>query len=101
MGAHADLVSPPAVSQAWGTARCPRPSSGAPPQRWRLRRGPALRPAGHGGSQRLRREGRRLRELPELGEGLLLQLPDPLPAQAEHVPNLLETLRLARVQPVA
>ena len=100
MGAHADLVSPPAVSQAWGTARCPRPSSGHTP-RWRLRRGPALRPAGHGGSQRLRGEGRRLRELPEPGEGLLLQLPDPLPAQAEHVANLLETLRLARFQPVA
>jgi len=47
-------------------------------------------------SQRLRRQGRTLRKLAELGEGLLLQLPDTLPAQAEHVPNLLEALRLAR-----
>src|SRR6185295_5661095 len=52
-------------------------------------------------SQRLRRQGRTLRKLAELGEGLLLQLPDTLPAQAEHVPNLLEALRLAGFQPVA
>src|SRR5215813_5149259 len=51
--------------------------------------------------QRLRRQSRTLRELAELGEGLLLQLPDALPAQAEHVPNLLEALRLACFQPVA
>jgi hypothetical protein len=60
---------------------------------------PAPRRARRG--QRLRRQGRTLRELAELGEGLLLQLPDALPAQAEHIPNLLEALRLARVQPVA
>ena len=101
MGAYADLVSPPAVSQAWGTARCPRPSSGAPPQRERLRRGPARRPAGPGRAQPLCGEGRHLRELPEFGEGLLLQLSDPLPAQAKDVPNFLEALRLAGFQPIA
>jgi len=44
---------------------------------------PAPRRARRG--QRLRRQGRTLRELAELGEGPLLQLPDALPAQAEHV----------------
>ena len=84
-----------------GGRRVPPPVVRGTTPAWRLRRGPALRPAGHGGSQRLRGEGRHLRELPELGEGLLLQLPDPLPAQAEDVSNLLEALRLAGFQPVA
>ena len=99
MGAQR-ISFPPALSRRGGRRGAPadsrghHPSVGASagdlPVPYRARRG-----------QRLRRQGRTLRELAELGEGLLLQLPDALPAKAEHVPNLLETLRLARFQPIA
>ena len=101
MGAHADLLSPPAILPGVGDGAVPLPvvratiPALAPPQGTC----PAPRRARRG--QRLRRQGRTQRELAELGEGPLLQLPDALPAQAEHVPNLLEALRLARFQPVA
>src|SRR5262245_44962619 len=47
------------------------------------------------------REPRTLLEATEFGNGLLLQLPHPLPTDAEAVPNVLETLRLVCVQTIA
>src|SRR5712691_11685809 len=42
-----------------------------------------------------------LRSLPQLGTGLLLELPHTLTTDAEDITNFLETLRLVRVETIA
>src|SRR5713101_877271 len=82
---QSDWCSPDAADEALG------PSQGA---------GTGSMPCAAGLAGQLRESGT-LRYLPELGKGLLLELPHTLTTEAEDVTNCLETLRLVRVQTVA